>query len=176
MELTPIGAVRSELKKPTLLVDDDGLTLDQRLEEARAVHRRIRAMVSEVVLEPAYEPLLDGLEGFSHIVVLYWPHLIRQGSRLEKIHPMGREEFPLTGVLATCSPARPNPVLVSAVRLLERRGATLRVRGLEAVDGSPVIDVKPYNPGYLRVENPTLPEWMARINQEFDRAEFDRED
>jgi len=171
MDIQPIGTVRSELKKPTLLAGDDGLTLDQRMDEARTVHRRIKALECDIVLDPQYEPLLDGIDGFSHIVVLYWPHLIKSRSSLQKVHPMGRKEFPLTGVLSTCSPARPNPVLVSAVRLLERRGATLRVRGLEAVDGSPVIDIKPYNPGYLRVEDPVVPDWMEGITRELDRED-----
>ncbi len=171
MDIRPIGTVRSELTRPTLLADDDGLTLDQRMGEARTLHRRIKSLASDIVLDPEYEPLLDGIEGFSHIVVLYWPHLITSRSSLQKVHPMGRKEFPLTGVLSTCSPARPNPILVSAVRLLERRGATLGVQGLEAVDGSPVIDVKPYNPGYLRVENPTVPDWMAGITRELDRED-----
>ena len=171
MDIRPIGTVRSELKKPTLLAEDDDLTLHQRLDEARTLHQRINSLTSELVLNPECEPLLDGIEGFSHVVVLYWPHLIKTPSTLTKIHPMGRKEFPLTGVLATCSPSRPNPVLVSAVRLLERRGAVLRVQGLEAVDGSPVIDVKPYNPGYLRVEDPVVPDWMARIQGEMDRED-----
>ena len=168
MDIRPMGLVRSELTRPTFMADRDGLTLNQRMDQARALHRRIKTLVSEVVLDPEYEPLLDGIEGFSHIVVLYWPHLLENSPKLERIHPMGRKELPLTGILATCSPVRPNPVLVSAVRLLERRGAVLRVQGLEAVDGSPVIDIKPYNPGYLRMEDPEVPEWMARITRELD--------
>ncbi|MCK9240875.1 hypothetical protein [Desulfocurvus sp.] len=60
------------------------------------MHRRIQAMQCDIVLAPEHEPMLDGIEGFSHVVVLYWPHLLRQGSRLQKIHPLGRREFPLT--------------------------------------------------------------------------------
>jgi len=80
---------------------------------------------------------------------------------------MGRKDIPRQGVFATCSPARPNPVLVTAVRLLERRGNILRVQGLEAVDGSPIVDIKPYNPRYYRVESPAVPEWMSNLQGEF---------
>jgi tRNA (Thr-GGU) A37 N-methylase len=79
---------------------------------------------------------------------------------------MGLQEFPEQGVFATCSPARPNPVLVSAVKLVAREGLILRVQGFEAVDGSPVVDIKPYNPGYFRIESPIIPEWMRRIRAE----------
>lgn len=111
--------------------------------------------------------ILDGIEGFSHILVLYWPHLVAPNRRnLLKLHPMGRKDIPRQGVFATCSPARPNPVLVTAVRLLERNGNVLRVQGLEAVDGSPIVDIKPYNPRYYRVESPVVPEWMTKLQRE----------
>ncbi|MCA1785276.1 MAG: TrmO family methyltransferase [Desulfobacteraceae bacterium] len=70
-----------------------------------------------------------------------------------------RPPLPRQGIFATCSSARPNPVLVSAVPLLERHGNTLKARGLEAVDGSPVIDIKPYAASYYGAGNATVPEW-----------------
>jgi tRNA (Thr-GGU) A37 N-methylase len=76
---------------------------------------------------------------------------------------MGRKDLPLVGVFSTCSPARPNPVLVIAVRLLERDGYTLRVQGLDAVDGSPVVDIKPYLPSYYAIEDAKLSDWMNHI-------------
>jgi tRNA (Thr-GGU) A37 N-methylase len=82
------------------------------------------------------------------------------------VHPIGREEFPLKGIYATCSPARPNPVLVNAVLLLERNANVLRISGLEAVDGTPLVDIKPYVPVYFKVEDPWLPDWMDRIVRE----------
>lgn len=167
IELRPIGTVRSELTKPSLRADSDGITLEQRLDEARERHRKVRSLVSEIVLDEDLSPLLDGIEGFSHILVLFWPHLVPEERRsLTKVRPMGRKEFPEVGVLSSCSPARPNPVLVTAVRLLARVGNRLRVQGLEAVDGTPVVDVKPYNPDYYRVDDATVPEWMECILRE----------
>lgn len=79
---------------------------------------------------------------------------------------MGRKDLPVQGIFSTCSPARPNPVLVSAVPLLERKGNILKVKGLEAVDQSPVIDIKPYVKTYYWVENLSVPEWMITIHKE----------
>jgi tRNA (Thr-GGU) A37 N-methylase len=79
---------------------------------------------------------------------------------------MGRKDLPLVGLFATCSPARPNPICVSAVRIVERQGLTLRVEGLDAIDGSPVVDVKPYHPYYYAVEDARVSDWMARIMRE----------
>ena len=60
--------------------------------------------------------------------------------------------------------ARPNPVLVTALKLLERNGNVLKVHGLEAIDGTPVIDIKPYVQGYHSAENSATPEWMEKIH------------
>lgn len=78
---------------------------------------------------------------------------------------MGLKEIPQKGIFATCGPARPNPVLMTAVKLLERNGNILKVQGLEAIDNTPVIDIKPYVQGYHRVEDPSRPEWMENIHK-----------
>ncbi|MBW1759864.1 MAG: SAM-dependent methyltransferase, partial [Deltaproteobacteria bacterium] len=88
--------------------------------------------------------------------------------RLRQVHPMGRKDVPVRGIFATCSPARPNPILVSAVRLLERKRNVLRVQGFEAVDGSPLLDIKPYVTSYYGVENPEIAEWMQKIQNELE--------
>jgi tRNA-Thr(GGU) m(6)t(6)A37 methyltransferase TsaA len=168
MILKAVGRVRSPIKDPILRADGRSLELQQNMEDARRQARDIAKTVAEIEMYPEMADLLDGIEDFSHLLVLYWAHLVPEGGRsLLKVHPIGREEFPLTGVFATCSPARPNPVLVNAVRLLERKGNILRVSGLEAVDGTPLVDVKPYVPMYFRVEDARLSDWMNRIIQEF---------
>lgn len=169
MQLTPVGVVRSEIKTPMMSADEADLTLTERMENVKAYHRRVEASVCELVIDPKWEELLDGIEAFSHILVLYWPHLLDPARRkLRKVHPMGRKDMPLTGIFATCSPARPNPVLVSAVPLVARRGNVLEVKGLEAVDGSPIIDVKPYSKNYLQVDGLKMPAWMEQLNRELE--------
>lgn len=80
-----------------------------------------------------------------------------------KVHPRARRELPLVGLFATRSPHRPNPIGESTVRLIERRDNILRVEGLDAIDGTPVLDIKPHFP---RADNPTdvrVPEWITRL-------------
>ncbi|MFC1642175.1 tRNA (N6-threonylcarbamoyladenosine(37)-N6)-methyltransferase TrmO [Myxococcota bacterium] len=156
----------NSITSPSLCAVSSKLKLADSTAETSAGQRQIRRAVSELVISPDLNGILDGIEGFSHILVLYWPHLLDPKRRsLLKVNPMGRKDLPKQGIFATCSPARPNPVLVSAVRLLEREGNILRVRGLEAVDGSPIIDIKPYSRHYCRIANPGVPEWMAKIRQ-----------
>jgi len=85
-----------------------------------------------------------------------------------QVHPMGRKDMPKRGVFATCSPARPNPILLSPVRLVSRSRNAVVVRGLEAVDGSPVLDVKPYVRGYHAIDEAVVPQWMERLRQEME--------
>ena len=167
MTLKAVGQVRSPIKDPILRADDRRLELQGGLEDARRRARDTADTVSEIEVYPEVVDLLDGIEDFSHLLVLYWAHLVPEAGRsLLKVHPIGRKEFPLKGIFATCSPARPNPVLVNAVRLLERHANVLRVAGLEAVDGTPLLDIKPYLPMYFKVEDPSLPDWMKRIVRE----------
>ena len=169
MQLTPVGVVRSEIKTPMISADQADLTPAQRMETVKAYHRRVEDTVCELVIEPQWAELLDGIDAFSHILVLYWPHLLDPDRREQKkVHPMGRKDMPLQGIFATCSPARPNPVLVSAVPLVARKGNVLEVRGLEAIDGSPIIDLKPYSQNYLHVDGLRIPEWMAQIHRELE--------
>ena len=105
-------------------------------------------VISEIVIDGSLTEALDGLEKFSHIIVLYWMHQLVKNEVPLKVNPRGRQEFPLTGLFATRTPNRPNRIGKATVSLLERQGNILRVKGLDALDGSPVIDIKPYIPGY----------------------------
>lgn len=164
--LKPVGMVRSEIKEPTLRTDSNGIALKDKIETIRAERDRLRNLVSIIEIEPELEDLLEGIEGHSHLILLYWAHKITPESRkLTKVHPMGLKDIPKKGIFATCSPARPNPILVTTVRLLEREGNCLKVQGLEAIDGSPVIDIKPFAKGYHNAENPVSPEWMEDIHK-----------
>lgn len=144
MGFTPIGYVRSPLKEPT--------------------HERLnlKEIISEIVINENLTEALDGVEGFSHIIVLYWMHrAIRENKRL-KTHPMGRTDVPEQGIFAVRTPNRPNPIGKSTVRLLERRGNILKIQGLDAIDGTPVIDIKPYIPGYDSAKDARTPDWIVR--------------
>ncbi len=142
----------------------------------KAERDKIRTMISEIVIDPALDGILEGIEEYSHILILFWAHKVpAESRRLTQVHPMGLKEMPKRGIFATCSPARPNPVLLTAVKLIERNGNILKVQGLEAIDGTPVVDVKPYVKGYHNAENPTSPEWMEKIRKELEEADNMRE-
>ncbi len=119
-------------------------------------------ITSEIVVESSLTEALDGLENFSHIIVLYWMHQAAAAGEVPlKVHPMGKQELPLVGRFATRSPNRPNPIGKATVRLLECQGNTLRVEGLDAIDSTPVIDIKPYIPGYDSVADAKVPPWIT---------------
>jgi len=96
--------------------------------------------VGEIELLPEFEPGLTDIEGFSHLYVV-WVFDRSDGYQLVGRNPTDGLEH---GVFATRSPRRPNPIALSVVELLGRRGAILDVRGVDMLDGSPVLDLKPY--------------------------------
>jgi tRNA-Thr(GGU) m(6)t(6)A37 methyltransferase TsaA len=97
---------------------------------------------ARVQIEPGYLPALDGLRTGQDILLLTWLHEAQR--QVLKAHPRDNPATPLTGVFATRSPDRPNPIGLHRVRVLaiEPEGL-LKVQGLEAIDGTPVIDIKP---------------------------------
>jgi tRNA-Thr(GGU) m(6)t(6)A37 methyltransferase TsaA len=84
---------------------------------------------------------LGGITAGDEIIVLTWLHRARRD--VFQVHPRGRLAAPLTGVFATRSPDRPNPLGLHRVAVLEVAGPRLRVAPLEAIDGTPVVDIKP---------------------------------
>ena len=119
---------------------------------------------SRIVIRRSLEGALDGLEGYSHLIVLFWIDRVPEEERTAtRIHPMGDPALPLLGVFATRTQLRPNPIGVSVVPLLGRKGNELRVRGLDAIDGTPVLDIKPYIPLYDSVPQATMPAWASEV-------------
>jgi tRNA (adenine37-N6)-methyltransferase len=104
---------------------------------------------------------LLGLEDYSHVIVIGWLHEY-PAVLLERraAYPAGDERLPLQGALALRG-ARPNPLSVTVCRLRRVEGATLEVEGLDLVDGTPVLDVKPYIAHYDAVPKATIPKWAG---------------
>jgi len=118
-----------------------------------------------IVIHPEYRPALTGLEMFSHLAVLWWADgfdtkdyrsLLLTG----KTYTRGPEGL---GVLATRSPIRPNPVMLTMVRLtgVNPDDGILQIEQIDARPGSPVIDLKPYHPSADRIRDFCMPEWCA---------------
>jgi len=159
----PIGYVESELKEISFRPDVD-IEPEERKKQLKKNYKKIKDVKSKIYIDPEYEELLDGIEGFSHILVIFWPHLLPEDRRnLKKVHPMGRKDIPLQGIFATRSPARPNPILVSSVELIERKNNVLYVKGLEALDESPIFDIKPVTRNFNKIENARFPEWIEKM-------------
>ena len=101
---------------------------------------RMSEETSEIEIHPAFADGLLQIEKHSHLIVLYWAHLAKR-DLLKTLPPMSKE---IHGVFASRSPGRPNPLSLCIVELLKRDGNILRVKGLDALDASSVIDIKPY--------------------------------
>jgi len=108
--------------------------------------------------------VLLGLDAFSHIEVVYYFHRvlledIHHGAR----HPRGQKDWPRVGIFAQRAKARPNRIGVSRCALIELNGLTLRVRGLDAVDATPVLDIKPYFEEFGPLDEVRQPAWSHEI-------------
>jgi tRNA-Thr(GGU) m(6)t(6)A37 methyltransferase TsaA len=126
--LRPVGVVHSALRDPA---------------EAPRQGREA-GIEAEIEVFPAFLPALQGIAERDRLLVVCWLHRARRD--LLQVAARGGEgpERPERGVFATRSPNRPNPLAVYPVELLEVRGSRLRVRGIDALDGTPVVDLKPY--------------------------------
>jgi tRNA-Thr(GGU) m(6)t(6)A37 methyltransferase TsaA len=121
-------------------------------------------VTSKVFVAPQLVEALDGIDGFSHILIIFYLDGVDEDRRsLLKVHPENKEELPLVGVFATRSPVRPNPIGITVVKLLGRQGNVLTVLGLDAYDGTPVLDVKPYLRRGDRIEEAATPDWLLRL-------------
>jgi tRNA (adenine37-N6)-methyltransferase len=121
-----------------------------------------------VEIDPPWVEALDGLGGFSHVWLLWWLDAYDQPPQALRTHPENREDAPLVGLFATRSPHRPNPIAMTVVRLLALDGSRLRVRGLDAREGTPILDIKPYIRRGDFIPEATMPEWIERLWQSHD--------
>ena len=115
-----------------------------------------------IEIEKKYKDALLGLGGFSHILVLYWFHEndnAADRSQLQ-VHPRGDRKNPLTGVFATHSPIRPNLNAVSTCRMLSIVDTTLAIDKIDAIDGSPVLDIKCFIPRAKPDTELRVPDWV----------------
>jgi tRNA-Thr(GGU) m(6)t(6)A37 methyltransferase TsaA len=111
---------------------------------------------------PRYCGGLEGITSYSHLIILYWAHLRdnEEERRTLLVYPKRHGRKVETGVFACRSPSRPNPVCLCVVKLLKIERCNLLVRGLDAVEGSPIVDIKPYHPHSDSVPEARFPEWV----------------
>ena len=146
--IKPIGAVR------TLYSDDD-------------IRNSIEGVPGYIEIFPEYEEGLEGLEEFSHIIVIAYLHKVSERQRdVLKVRPrrlvrlgIDISDVPEIGVFASDSPHRPNPIALSILELLERRKNILYVNKLDLFNGTPVIDIKPYTRDRI-IDKIKVPDWI----------------
>jgi tRNA-Thr(GGU) m(6)t(6)A37 methyltransferase TsaA len=124
MKLNPIGVIHSPYK------------------DRKECPPQGREEICEIEVFEEYAQGLKDIDGFSHLILLYWLHSAKAYSLLVKT-PWNPE---LHGLFATRSPNRPNPIGFSVVELIEINGNRLKVKGLDALEGTPLLDIKPYLP------------------------------
>ncbi len=125
----PIGVVHSQFKEPKNVP----------IQAAAS-----KGSIGTLEIYPEYVEGLKDLEGFSHIILLYHFHLVTGGSLMVK--PFLDDQ--LHGVFATRSPSRPNPIGMSIVQLAEIKNSTVHIQDVDILDGTPLLDIKPYVPKF----------------------------
>lgn len=142
VELTPIGRIEN----PFVEAVPDGW----------------EDVAQRIIVDEPWAAALGGVEGFSHLIVLFWLDRIEGALELE-VHPENRQDVPAVGLFATRTPRRPNPIGLQVVELLSRQGNVLTIQGLDALDGSPVLDLKPYLPRGDSIPGARTPEWIETL-------------
>jgi tRNA (adenine37-N6)-methyltransferase len=144
LQIEPIGVVESSVKDP--------------VDEAWG------SVTSKVILRPEYAPGLLGLDAFSHVIVVTYLHQASfDPSRHLQRRPRGLEQMPNVGIFSQRAKDRPNYLGVTAVKLLAVGEKDITVRGLDAIDGTPVIDIKPYYPQFDRIPSARVPDWVHEL-------------
>jgi len=153
IEMVPVGVVRGGR---TEAIDDDW-----------------GASEATIALDPdRFSPdVVAGLDSFSHVDVVYVFHLVDAGDvNLGTRHPRGRTDWPEVGIFAQRAKARPNRIGVTTCELIGVNGLELRVQGLDAVDGTPVLDVKPYMREFGPRGEVREPEWAVELMAKYWQA------
>jgi len=124
-----------------------------------------KSRISQIIIRDELVEALEGVDGFSHLFVLFWlSQISSQQRKTLKVHPRGRMDMPLLGVFATRTNRRLNPIGLTLVELLKVDGNTLTVRGLDAFDGTPILDIKPFD-SWDTVEKARVPDWWIKLNE-----------
>ena len=142
INLKPIGVVRNIVKEPRF-----GSFAD---------------IVSEIMVDEKFTDALNGIEDYSHVIIVYWMDKVKDYVITHR--PQGNPDVPVVGIFACRCPQRPNPIAITTVRLMGRKGNKIKVKGLDILDGTPIIDIKPYWPIYDSVKDGKIPDWVNKLD------------
>ena len=146
IKLTPIGVVKLEIKEAT---DENW-----------------GSVTSTIKLNPEFAPGLLGLDSFSHAVIITYLHQASfdKAKHLQR-RPRNWAHLPLLEIFAQRAKSRPNSIGITVVKILSAQKDELKVQGLDAVDATPVLNIKPYFPQYDRAPDPLIPAWVIEVMQ-----------
>lgn len=141
-----------------------------------AIHVNEGGMSIEIKKE--FIPALQALDGFSHLNVIWWfSDFDSDEARKTLRTPQPYKQAPeVMGIFATRSPVRPNPIALTSVQIIhiDYENGIIQIGYIDANDGSPVLDIKPYTPSLDRVESPGVPEWCCHWPKSLEEsAHFD---
>jgi len=124
----------------------------------------LKGTAAAIHLFDTYADGLLGLEQWSHVQVLYWfdKNDTPDKRKVLRVHPRGNRENPLTGVFACRSPFRPNLLGLTVCRIVGVEGCVVRLDTLDAFDGTPVLDLKPFTPADAPSQGVKVPAWASR--------------
>lgn len=125
-------------------------------------------VVSKINLLEEYKSSLLGIEDFSHAIVITYLHQANydKNKHLQR-RPRNLDSLPLLGIFSQRGKNRPNPIGITAVKIMGSTENSLEVKGLDAIDGTPVLDIKPYFPQFDRVEHAIVPEWVNYLMKDY---------
>jgi tRNA-Thr(GGU) m(6)t(6)A37 methyltransferase TsaA len=124
--------------------------------------------VSQIIINPKLKDGLMGLSDFSHIIVIFYLHEAKfiADKHLTR-RPRDREDMPLSGIFSQRAKDRPNPIAITSAELVSVDDNIITVKGLDAIDNTPVLDIKPYFPVYDCKNNAKVPEWVNRLMENY---------
>lgn len=141
--VTPIGYAKNKVKRP----QQGGW----------------KNVISTIELDRKYMKGLKGIKDYSHLLIIFHMNLAKH---YELTHvPQGKVGVvPEVGVFACRCPARPNPIGITTAKLLSVSANKIKVKGLDVLDGTPIVDIKPYTPNYDSVKNARVPAWVSKLD------------
>lgn len=148
IELTPVATVRNSRKE----IKDDFWG----------------SVISEITLLPHLpEDAFAGIEQFSHLEIIYHFDQVNESTIVYSGHPRGNPDFPLTGIFAQRKKDRPNRIGLCTVELVAHNGRTITVRHLDAIDGTPVLDIKPVMREFRPQAEIRQPDWVSQLMKDY---------
>ena len=121
---------------------------------------------SNIVFREDLLPALSGLNEFSHVVIIFYMHQAQFPTVLSR-SPQNRSDLPEIGILSQRSKHRPNPIGITSVPLMEMNGCRMLVSGLDAINGTPILDIKPYYPEYDCYPEAQIPKWVDLLMKDY---------